>query len=103
MMNWKQMWKEVVMACFKVLSYHMPGKNEEKQEKPHSGQSASRLRFELKTSQIWSTTTSSVTSSYEHNKLYADFFQFTTACMAKIENSYSFGWKIWREETIWKT
>jgi hypothetical protein len=30
-------WKEAVMAQFKVLSHHLPGGTEENQEKPMSG------------------------------------------------------------------
>jgi hypothetical protein len=31
------MWKEAVMASFKVLFCHLPGRTEENHEKPQSG------------------------------------------------------------------
>jgi hypothetical protein len=33
----KKMWKEMVLAQFKVQSWHMPVKTEENYEKPQSG------------------------------------------------------------------
>jgi hypothetical protein len=33
----ERMWKEAVVAYFKVLSLHFPGGNEENLEKPQSG------------------------------------------------------------------
>jgi hypothetical protein len=46
----KRMWKEVVMAKFKVLSQHLPVGTEENHEKPQSGQPVSGPRFEPGTS-----------------------------------------------------
>jgi hypothetical protein len=31
------MWKETFMACFKVVSYHLPEGTEEKHKNPQSG------------------------------------------------------------------
>jgi hypothetical protein len=33
----ERMWKEAVMAKFKVLSQHLPGRTEENHKKPQSG------------------------------------------------------------------
>jgi hypothetical protein len=33
----ERMWKEAVVALFKVLSRHLPGGSEENHEKPQSG------------------------------------------------------------------
>jgi hypothetical protein len=33
----ERMWKEAVMAEFKVLSWNLPGRTEENHEKPQSG------------------------------------------------------------------
>jgi hypothetical protein len=33
----ERMWKEKVMACFEILSWHLPGGTEETHEKPQSG------------------------------------------------------------------
>jgi hypothetical protein len=33
----ERVWKEAVMARFKILSQHLPGETEENQEKPQSG------------------------------------------------------------------
>jgi hypothetical protein len=40
------MWKEVVVIYFTSLFRHLPGKTEENLEKPQSGYSMTRSRFE---------------------------------------------------------
>jgi hypothetical protein len=46
----EKIWKEAVMAYFKVLSWHSPGGTEENHDKPQSEQPDSGPRFEPGTS-----------------------------------------------------
>jgi hypothetical protein len=48
----KNLWKEVILAYFKVLSWHSPAETEENHKKSQSGQQASQPRFKTGNSQI---------------------------------------------------
>jgi len=45
----ERMWKELVAACFEILSLHLPGVTQGDHEEPQSGQPVSRPRFETET------------------------------------------------------
>jgi hypothetical protein len=42
----ERIWKEAVIACFKVLSMHLPGGTERKHKKPQSEELVSQPRYE---------------------------------------------------------
>jgi hypothetical protein len=50
--KFERLWKEMVMAYFKVLFWHLPKGKEEKYENPQSGVLVSKPRLEPTTSQI---------------------------------------------------
>jgi len=69
----ENMWKEVVMTFFKVLSQHFLGGTEEKHKKTQSLQLGSELRSELGTFQTWSIRAKHWTMAFNWNYLKACF------------------------------
>jgi hypothetical protein len=52
MMNWKEYGRKWMWLNFKVLSWHSPGRTEENNEKPQSGQLVVGPRFKHGPSRI---------------------------------------------------
>lgn len=77
-----RIWKEMVMAYFEVLSLHLPRGNEEKPWKSIR-MAVSGLRFELRTSKVWSRSPLSQCLVTNNNSIFC----ITNACV------YSCSWR----------